>query len=147
MDWEIHSFDRVGPIHFGMTVEEVEAILGAPARARKGLRAGSHAEFRGTTSPIIRYRDGEVAEMEAFYDLANVSYCGLRLFADDGIEIMQALEKFNGGALETLGIVVFDTIGITTGRLDLPGRENHSITAFKQGLWNDKLDLSPISFG
>lgn len=148
MDWQIHPFERVGPIRFGMTVSDVEAILGVPERTRKGLRPGSHAEFRGTSAPIIRYRDGEVCEIEAFYDLPGVSVFGMDLFGGNGLKTMRTLEKLNGGAVETVGIVLFDTLGITTGRLDQKAREDHSITAFRRGLWNGKKDdLKAVSFG
>jgi hypothetical protein len=76
-----------------------------------------------------------------------VSCRGIDLFGEPGMSVMQALEKLNGGALETVGIVVFEKLGITTGRLDQAGRENHSVTAFRQGLWAAKTDeMRAISF-
>ena len=60
---------------------------------------------------------------------------------------MRSLEAMNGGAKINVGAVLFANIGIMTGRLDEEPRGNHSVTAFRQGLWDDQLDkFKPISF-
>jgi hypothetical protein len=40
---------------------------------------------------------------------------------------------------ESLGLVLFNDIGITCGRLDESPVEDHSITVFAKGLWDDRL--------
>jgi hypothetical protein len=148
MEWRIHSFERFGPIRFGMSADEVEKLVGKPVDVRRGVRPGSHSEFRSAEAPIVRYRNAEVVEIEAFYDLPNVFYNSLKLFASDGLGVMRSLEEMNGGGVfEGLGVVVFEKIGLSTGRLDLPGREQHSITAFTRGLWDTKkARFAPVSF-
>ena len=54
MEWEIVSFEGMGPIRFGMSPEEVAGIVGPPDRSRRGLRPGTFTEFRGTKAPIVR---------------------------------------------------------------------------------------------
>lgn len=148
MNWQIRSFDCMGPIRFGMNFAEVEAVAGPPESTRKGLKQGSLTEFRGERAPIVKYRDDRVSEIEAFYDLQGVTYQGIRLFADNGLEFMRSLERLNGGALESVGTVLFDTLGLSSGRLDQPGREQHSVIVFKNdGLWNEqKHTFKSISF-
>lgn len=147
MDWEIVSFEGMGPIKFGMTPEEVAAVVGAPGRSRRGLRPGSFNEFRGTTAPIVRYNENRVREIEAFYDLESVSFSGINLFQSDGLEVLRRLEELNGDAKLSVGIVLFDKLGLTTGRLDEGPRTGHSVTAFKSGTWDGKLsEFESISF-
>lgn len=146
LDWTITPFESMGPIRFGLSPAQVEQLVGVPSRTRKGLRAGSFAEFRDNI-PIVRYTDGGVSEIEAYYDLPGVTLQGIRLFEEDGLQVMRALARLNGGALESVGTVLFENIGITCGRLDQAGREDHSVTAFQRGLWDAQTDhMRPISF-
>ncbi|MCO6051746.1 hypothetical protein NGM99_18330 [Mesorhizobium sp. RP14(2022)] len=86
-------------------------------------------------------------QIEAFYDVKNVRFEGMDLFETPGAEVMRRLEEANGQALEDVGVVLFDKIGITTGRLDENVREEYSVTAFARGTWEGKMeDFKPISF-
>lgn len=147
MKWEIVSFEGVGPIRFGMSVAEVSAVTGDAERTRRGLRQGSYNEFRGTKAPIVRYRDDRVQEIEAFYDLENVIFRGIDLFKLNGRETLRKLEELNGSARISVGIILFDQLGLTTGRLDEGPRTGHSVTAFAPGVWDEKMDrFEKISF-
>ena len=147
MTWEILSFKGMGPIRFGMTPADVEAILGAPDRSRKGFRPGVLNEYRSTRAPIVTYRNGGVSEIQAFRDLPGVSFDDIDLFGAPGIDVLRRLEAKNGVAMISTGIVLFDRLGMTTGRLDEGVEEEHSVTAFARGLWDDKLSkFEPISF-
>lgn len=147
MIWEIVSFEAVGPIRFGMTPDEVAAIAGMPDRSRRGMRSGALNEFRGNRAPIIRYRENRVTEIEAFYDLGSVMFRGMDLFRTNGAAMLHQLEKLNGGASLSVGIVLFERLGFTTGRLDEGPRTGHSVTAFAAGLWDGKIDeFEKVSF-
>jgi len=147
MEWEIVAFEGVGPIRFGMTQEEVAALVGAPDRSRRGLRPGSFNEFRGTKAPIVRYNENRVREVEAFYDLESVTFQGMSVFETDGTAFLRHLEELNGGARVSVGVILFDKLGLTTGRLDEGPRTGHSVIAFAAGLWDEKMgDFESISF-
>lgn len=147
MDWEIVSFEGMGPIKFGMSPLDVAGILGSPARTRRGLRPSSFSEFRAELDPIIRYRDGAVTEIEAFYDVKNIRFNEINVFQEDGKTVLGKLQILNGGAMTSVGIVLFNRIGITAGRLDQEPRTDHSITAFAKNTWNSKIDkFLDISF-
>jgi hypothetical protein len=147
MEWEIVSFERMGPIKFGMTPDEVAAVVGAPDRSRRGLRPGSFNESRGTGAPIVRYNESGVREIEAFYDLESVTFQGINVFQSDGLEVLRRLEELNGDAKLSVGIVLFDKLGLTTGRLDEGPRTGHSVTAFRSGTWDGETgDFEGISF-
>ena len=147
MEWEIKSFIGMGPLRLGMQPQETSAIVGPPDSTRKGIRSGAFSEFREVQTPVLRYRDGSLSEIEAFYDVANVSFRGIRIFEERGIDVLRQLETLNGSALISVGIVLFENLGLSVGRLDEKVREQHSITAFKQGLWDEKLPkFEKISF-
>lgn len=145
--WLIEPFQGMGPIRFGMPPEEVAAIVGAPDRSRQGLRPGSFREFRDVRAPVVHYRDNRVAEIEAFYDLQPLIFQQIRIFETSGLQVLRQLEALNGGAMISVGIVLFNNLGLTTGRLDEEPRTGHSVTAFKAGMWDDMTDdFESISF-
>lgn len=144
MDWEIKSFVGVGPISFGMTPAEVEDVLGPPEDVDEdGVRL---TEYRDIDVPIVRYEDGKVAQIEAFYDVKNVSLGDIKIFEDKGKDVMRGLERLNGGAEISVGIVLFRNIGLTAGRLDEGVTGEHSVCAFRKGMWDGDNDFKPISF-
>lgn len=134
---EILPFVGMGAIRFGMSPAEVVAILGAPDSVDDD--DGYLREYRAVKLPIISYEDNVVTEIEAFYDVENVIFRGRRIFDEPGLAILQFLEQENNGARMNVGTVLFKDIGVTTGRLDERTRGDHSITAFAQGLWDDRL--------
>lgn len=147
MTWLIESFEGMGPIRFGMTPGDVAAVVGAPDRSRKGLRPGTFKELRGIEVPIVRYTDNRVTEIEAFYELQSVTFQKISVFQTSGAQVLRQLEELNGGAMISVGIVLFNNLGLTAGRLDDESRTGHSITAFKAGIWNDKIaDFENFSF-
>jgi hypothetical protein len=137
MEWLIATFEGMGPIRFGMTPDEVAVALGPPDRSRRGFRLGSFSEHRDIRAPIVRYRDNKVREIEAFYDLGLVKFRGISLFQTDGKQVLRQLEALNGGAIISVGTVLFDRLGLTTGRLDESARTGHSVTAFSPGTWDN----------
>lgn len=147
MGWEIISFEGMGPIRFGMSPDEVAALVGPPDRSRRGLRLGAFHEIRGARAPIVRYNQSRVREIEAFYDLGHVTFNGISVFETAGDEVLRQLEALNGGARVSLGIILFDRLGMTLGRLDEQVRTEHSVTAFATGTWDGKTeDFEAISF-
>lgn len=60
---------------------------------------------------------------------------------------MRELERRNGGALQSVGNVLFENLGLSCGRLDQLCREDNSITAFARGLWTGRTDgMDAITF-
>ncbi|WJH38385.1 hypothetical protein N7E02_07015 (plasmid) [Aliirhizobium terrae] len=136
MDWEIIPFEGMGPIRFGMSPEQVSGLIGEP-ESEDDEDDGSLREYRSVELPIISYENGHVSEIEAFYDVKGVSFRTRDIFSGNGLETMQFLERENGGAEINVGIVLYDNIGITCGRLDEGARGDHSVTAFARGLWDE----------
>ncbi|MBE7183469.1 MAG: hypothetical protein INR68_03570 [Methylobacterium mesophilicum] len=145
MVWEIQSFIGVGELRFGMSPRMVADLIGAP-ESSDGDEADLR-EFRDIDLPILSYDQEKLVEIEAFYDVPNVTYRGMDIFGTPGLKCLQTLEAANGGALHDVGIVLFAELGFTCGRLDQEVEGDHSITAFSRGLWDSKLgDFEPITF-
>jgi hypothetical protein len=134
----------MGPIKFGMTPEDVQLIIGRPIKIRKS--GNILRETRELNVPIIRYTDGGVSEIEAFYDVSNVSFEEIPIFKGAGRDVLSYLENRNGEAKIDVGIVLFGKLGITIGRIDEDVPGEHSVCAFRKGLWDDDKDFKPISF-
>ena len=137
-------FVGMGPIEFGMTPDAVAQIIGAPLRSRQ--RGENLRETRAVEVPIIRFIGGEVSEIEAFYDVKNVHLGDINFFEDNGLDVMRKLEALNRIAEINVGIVLFRSVGLTAGRLDEAVTGEHSVTAFRKGLWDNDKDFKPISF-
>lgn len=145
MTWDIRSFIGMGTLHFGMSPSTVADLIGAPESTRG--RESRLREFRDVDLPILTYDREKLVEIEAFYDVPDVTYQGIDIFGISGLECLQALETANGGALHDVGIVLFADLGLTCGRLDEDARGDHSVTAFSRGFWDGKLtDFEPITF-
>jgi hypothetical protein len=136
-EWEILPFIGMGAIRFGMSPAEVAAIVGAPESLDEDH--GDLREYRAVELPIVSYENNVVTEIEAFNDMENVIFRGRRIFDEPGLAILQFLEQENNGARMNVGTVLFKDIGVTAGRLDDRTHGDHSITAFAQGLWDDRL--------
>lgn len=145
MTWEILPYVGMGPVKFGMTPEEVASLLGPPISVRtKNIRRN---EQRQRNTPIVRFRNGHVSEIEAYYDVPNVTLNGVDIFKDNPVKVLQFLEERNGGCLEDVGILLFINLGVSMGRIDKDVKENHSICAFVKGMWVDAVpDMKKISF-
>ncbi|MVA37552.1 hypothetical protein [Agrobacterium vitis] len=145
MAWEIQPFIGMGGLRFGMSPLVVAELIGVPIST--DTEEDDRREFRDIHLPILSYEQERLVEIEAFYNVPEVTYRGLNIFGVPGLKCLQTLEADNGGALHNVGIVLFAQIGLTCGRLDGDASGDHSITAFSRGLWDDKLArFKPITF-
>jgi hypothetical protein len=148
MDWEIISFVGMGPVKFGMSPAEVEAILGkALAVDDDEDDSGYRKEVREINLPTVTYEDGTVAEIEAFSNTRKLRFKDIVFFEDAGLSVLRRLEDLNGGARSNVGVVLFDKLGITTGLFDNSAPLENSVTAFRRGHWDDNVGrFKSVSF-
>jgi hypothetical protein len=63
------------------------------------------------------------------------------------MEVLRRSEELNGGTTVSLGIILFDQIGLTAGGLDESARTGLTETAFAPGTWDDKTtDFGSVTF-
>lgn len=135
----------MGSLRFGMSPSAVANLIGAPEGVDQ--EEGDLREFRAVDRPILTYDREKLVEIEAFYDVPDVTYQGMDVFGVPGFDCLRALETANGGALHNVGIILFAQIGLTCGRLDEEAPGDHSITAFAPGLWDRRHErFKPITF-
>ena len=145
MEWKIIPFIGMGPVKFGMSPSEVSEILGSPKNVT--TRGETLREQRAIDMPMIRYINDKVTEIEAFYTVKNVTLDDVNIFENEGLEVLVDLELKNEGAKVDVGIIMFENLGLTAGRLDEDVTGEHSVTAFCGGHWDDYMeDFTDISF-
>ena len=131
----IEPYEAIGPMHFGMSQDEVVAAMGNPQRI---------TESRGG-NPILWYNDNDInVIMEhgslvevGFGPKAPVSICGFHPFADPGA--FANLCKLDGKPCEVLGFIVFRNLGITLTGIHDKDESQMALTVFARGRW-DVLD-------
>jgi len=145
MEWKIIPFIGMGPVKFGMSPSEVSEILGSPKNVT--TRGETLREQRAIDMPMIRYINDKVTEIEAFYTVKNVTLDDVNIFENEGLEVLVELELKNEGAKVDVGVIMFENLGLTAGRLDEDVTGEHSVTAFCGGHWDDYMeDFTDISF-
>jgi hypothetical protein len=135
MDWEIFSFAGIGPIKFGMSPRDVEKLLGKPLAVDED--DDYRKEVRAADIPSVTYEDNEVVEIEAFSEVQSLFFGKIKFFQDPALNVLRQLEEMNKGARINVGVLLFENLGITTGRLDSDVPLEHSVTVFKKGYWDD----------
>lgn len=145
VEWKIASFESVGPLRFGMTSDDVDGVIGvALSIETDGART---REFRSEDMPVVTYKNNAVSEVEISHRNGRPVFKGKDLFGRPGATVLQFLEEENGGALGDGQSVLFENIGMATGRLDLSSEEGHWVSIFVKGEWDGKKKgLKSISF-
>lgn len=106
---EIIPYERVGPIAFGMTIDQVAAVIGAPERVFTNRRK-ERDERRDKLG--IRYSgdDDKVVEV-VLLPGADVILDGINIFNDTAG--FNRLITIDGQPFESLGFVILLKLGIT----------------------------------
>lgn len=147
IDFEIASFERVGPIHFGMSPAMVEAQLGPAGRRRKSpFRKNEVTEFRYGNSLQIVIADVGVVEVMMFPEIATARYGDCCLLQEPASLVFAHLCKLDGDPQEVVGVIVLLNLGISlAGFQHDDGSGQKSATAFVRGRWDDAIDkLAPF---
>lgn len=116
MDWTIRPREGMGPLRFGMTPAQVTTALGGvePARTDPSWDGKAISEFRALDLPTCGYTAGLLTSIGVGPQTNGVNLSGLDVFANPPLQVLQALERANGGAIVGLGSVVFPTLQIST---------------------------------
>lgn len=117
MNWDMRPLDGIGPLRFGMTPQEVGAVLNAiePVSSSSVEDGGFVRELRGVYMPISHYRNGKLFLVDTHVGVPRVTIYNEDVYSMNSRRLLQLLEEKNGGAELDYGFVVFDRIGINTG--------------------------------
>lgn len=140
IDFDIRSYEGVGPLTFGMTPEEVHAVVGEPRMQRPnpmGQRDERYAGFR------VRYAADTDRVCEVTFSTAcSVTFEGISLFSET--TAVQQLAARDGQALQGLGYLVFPSLGIALADFDSDQESDRAVTVFARGEWTDLKGFSPL---
>lgn len=114
MIWDIKPFVGMGPVLFGMTEQEVDALGLGPLTARRVDPDGTVNEHRGLGIPTVSYKNGTACYLAAGPDVNDVLWQSTNVWLEQPKAVIQALEAANGGAEVGLGNVWFKNLGIDT---------------------------------
>jgi hypothetical protein len=146
-EFDLKIYIGAGPLRFGMTRKQVEAVLGPPDKTKRTMFRNEAQEFRRDNGMQTIYSAAEDTLVEiSFYGNQSVAFEAMDVFQTPGTEVISRLSEADGKPLETVGILVFLNLGIAmTGFLqeDEPGQK--SISVFAKGRWDSEIeDLKPF---
>lgn len=144
--WEVVPYQSIGPVHFGMSMQEVAVLLGEPVWV--GEDDGEvEARYRDE-SVVVTFEEGRVGEVGLTpSDLFLPKVAGIRPFDDDRVTVLQALETANGPVSEAYGFLIFDKLGFTlTGIHDGDRAQTALCAVSKETLAAFDVETKPISF-
>jgi hypothetical protein len=138
MRFEIVPYIGALPIKFGMTEEEIVALLGEPKFRSKTFTGGMCFDyFTGNTKfghfNIGFAKDGRVDHV-GFSPGSDVVIDQLNVFAPGSFE---ALVKRDGHAMEVAGMIILLNFGITMGGFHDDYEEEKGVTVFVRGAHDD----------
>jgi hypothetical protein len=134
--WIFEPYIGVGPIKFGMSITEVEKILGKPWKTiqRTGWKL---RENRENLAIIYSKENSTVDEISCWPEL-EVFYHGRDIMQND---ILAYLKNFDNEPYEsTEGSIIFFRLGLVTGGYHDNDESQKNVTFFKKGLWDDIRD-------
>lgn len=139
-DFDIRPYEGVGPLAFGMTPEEVHALVGEPRMQRPnplGQRDERYDGFR------VRYAaDTNLMCEVTFSTTCSVTLEGISLLAD-ATAVQQLAERY-GQALQGLGYIVFPNLGIALADFGSDQETDNAVTVYARGEWTDLKGFNPL---
>lgn len=144
MQMELHPYVCLGPVRFGMSPSEVEAVIGAalPPRGIGRKRSpGVTAESRAPGNPGVIYKHKKVQEIELYSNNGSVIYQNIDLFREDIDFVRSFLIKNDDTIFQDESTYVFMSLGIATDIFSKERGDTLNITAFERGLWDDLISM------
>lgn len=139
--FDIRPFLGVGPLVLGMSPGDVHRILGEPrsvSKSRIGERSDSYphltASYAKDTEKLVEVGIGLQVD---------VQFQGVSLFSDPGA--LDVLMAANGGPLESVGFIVFPSIGVALGDFDSDQESDRVVSIFQRGRWDAMKGMEPYS--
>lgn len=153
MSWKIIPHVSVGPLRFGMTIDEVAALMGPPSHVQEDAipHGGSEElkskyedhrfEFRlaqpaSQTKPTIEYQNGRVVSFEIYQELPGVEIGGYAIFDKELKFAIEALKKMSSEYGYNDDSYVFLDLGVSLSNDDV-WEYVPSINVFAKGHFDD----------
>ncbi len=141
--FDIKPYLGTGDICIGMSKSEVDKVLGKADESSKSMFSNETKEFRFENGLQVVYSETEktVVEISCYRNIPNVTFNQVNVFDEPGMKIMKVLADADGSPLETVGIIVFQKLGVSiTGFDDDDNPGGKSLTVFARGRMDEYLD-------
>lgn len=130
--WIFEPYISVGPIRFGMSIEEIQKILGEPKKTIKSPMQQVR-EVRENLIIFYSVKNQTVEEISCSPGI-NVYYHNKNIIQDN---ILFYLKQFDNDPYEGIGTIVFFKLGVATSGYHNNDESQKNVTFFKQGVWDD----------
>jgi hypothetical protein len=139
IDLDIHPYQRIGPIHFGMPANLVEAALGLAERTRKNGDETVTSRFSSALK-VVEAEAG-VVEVSIHHPCNKLRLGDCRLFQEPPSRVLAHLCALDGNPQQIVGIIVLLNLGISLTGFE-PDDEPYerSVTAFARGRFDKYRD-------
>jgi hypothetical protein len=140
MDFAITPYRGVGPLHFGMSAEEIEAAIGTPEQ-RQTRRDTLSLTYADGASCMLFEMDGvwRLVEVGFGKTASSLSYSGLKLFGCSRLFVLRALARQEPSMFEAYGFLIMPTLGFALTGFHDGIEDDPAVTVFQRGLWDDLL--------
>lgn len=155
MNWQIVPYGSVGPLSFGMSAEDVEALLGPPVTVQRNpmpetasdrlqeAYAGYVIEFRlkdpfASSMPTVHFEDGKLVAVDLFEFHRTAELQGFRLFENSKEQAVAFMTQNSKEYVKLIDGFVFTDFGISVGD-DSRWEESPPINVFARGQFDDAI--------
>lgn len=141
MIFDVRPYEGVGPLVLGMSPEDARAVVGEPLRSaiKEGERVETYRDFTLSYSADRRLVE---ASLSAPVD---VRFQGVSLFSDPGA--LDVLIAADGGPLESVGFIVFPSIGVVLADFESDQDSDRVVGVFEKGRWDAVSHMTPFRRG
>ena len=137
MKYNIDPLVGVGPLKFGMSIDDVEALLGAATHISKApFNLGTCRDY----GPISLGFDNENKLIHAGFGLdfqGTLEYAGVDLFHDPSA--LNKLVELDGSPKSWVGSVMLMNLGMQLGGYHTTADEGKTVSLFPAGRYDDKV--------
>ncbi len=138
VDWDIQPYVGVGQLKFGMTPDEVAAVLGPPDGSRFNADMQEIRERRRESAlqAVYSANDKRLVELGFSSPISELRFDGVQLFSAKSDEALRHVIQHDGDPFVTHGFIVFLGLGITMTGFDDDDEAQKAVTVFEKGRWD-----------
>ena len=139
MKLEIAPYVGVGPMHFGMDPDHVEAVAGSPFRSKPAAGIRYVYDFGGTLLFEQSAMGLRLVEMGFRRQCLDLIYRDMNIFRSKREAVLRRILDEDKGVVEIVGFLIFPTVGMTLTGFHSGPEEDLALTVFARGRWDRQI--------
>jgi hypothetical protein len=143
LDWDILPLEGAGPLRFGISPQQVHALLGEPRLSRQRRVPGmATPTLQEMYLPVLGLTYEQAADCDALVAIGfgmamtEVSYAGVALFAVPPDEVLRLFAAIDPTPQHVAGSIVFVKLGISLTGFHDGAVEDRAISVSALGQWD-----------